>query len=221
MMHSASYYAKRLAGEFTAVVPVGDLPKAAISLDATMTGQDLQVLDDHNKARFGWYPCDYSGEGATPELSALTWDSETNRTSVHSDSVHCTDTPADMDIGVEEIRRWHTDPKPRGNGWRDVGYHFVIRRDGTVEPGRPLDEDQFITDDEVGAHARGFNQTHIGVAIVGGKEGFNFTRAQIDTLGNLLDFQIGAYGLTPADVIGHNEVSAKPCPQFDVRAFYD
>lgn len=48
--------------------------------------------------------------------------------------VHCSNTPANKDIGVEEI-----DKKHREQGWRHIGHHVVIRRDGTVEFGRPLD----------------------------------------------------------------------------------
>jgi len=37
--------------------------------------------------------------------------------------VHCADTPAEMDIGATEIRRWHTEERK----WDDIGYHYVIR----------------------------------------------------------------------------------------------
>ena len=37
-----------------------------------------------------------------------------------------------MDIGAEKIKEWHT----KGNGWSDIGYHWVIRRDGTLDKGR-------------------------------------------------------------------------------------
>ena len=40
--------------------------------------------------------------------------------------VHCADTPADMDVGAADIRRWHVDER----GWDDVGYHWIIRRSG-------------------------------------------------------------------------------------------
>ena len=49
--------------------------------------------------------------------------------------IHCADTPEDMDIGAEKIREWHT----KERGWDDIGYHWVIRRDGTLDPGRPID----------------------------------------------------------------------------------
>jgi hypothetical protein len=47
--------------------------------------------------------------------------------------IHCAATKATMDIGYKEIRKWHVEDR----GWDDVGYHYIIRRDGKVEVGRP------------------------------------------------------------------------------------
>ena len=47
--------------------------------------------------------------------------------------IHCSATPEGKDIDAEEIRQWHLD-----KGWRDIGYHYVIKLDGTVEEGGPL-----------------------------------------------------------------------------------
>ena len=70
--------------------------------------------------------------------------------------IHCSDTYPDMDIGVEEIRRWHKE-----RGWSDIGYHYVIRRNGKIEEGR--------NDGIVGAHAKGMNENSLGICMVGGK----------------------------------------------------
>jgi N-acetyl-anhydromuramyl-L-alanine amidase AmpD len=138
--------------------------------------------------------------------------------------VHCSATPPSMDIGVDEIRRWHLD-----RGWSDIGYHFVIRRDGTVEPGRPVSA--------VGAHAKGFNATSIGICLVGGVNdiGFadaNYTRAQYDALertlisltrrGHVLAEQLGV-DLIPPGIVGHRDLPGvtKACPCFDVRAWWN
>jgi hypothetical protein len=121
--------------------------------------------------------------------------------------VHCSDTPASMDIGVEEITRWHTDPKPHGNGWSDIGYHYVIRRNGDLEPGRPVEK--------AGAHARGNNKSSIGICLVGGKGGFNFTLPQLRGLTALVDDLQVLHG--PCSVVGHRDLdSGKECPQFSV-----
>jgi N-acetylmuramoyl-L-alanine amidase len=128
--------------------------------------------------------------------------------------VHCSATKEDQDIGVEEIRRWH-----RQRGWLDVGYHYVIRRDGTVETGRP--------NDVPGAHARGFNHLSLGLCLVGGVESdgktpeMNFTHLQWDALAELVnDLKVKH---PDAEVLGHRDLPNvnKACPSFDVRAWYE
>jgi N-acetylmuramoyl-L-alanine amidase len=121
--------------------------------------------------------------------------------------IHCADTPAHMDIGVQEIARWHRD-----RGWNDVGYHWVIRRNGTIEKGR----DEAVQ----GAHVRGHNHDSIGVCLVGGKGGFNFNWRQVGALRNLITELLGRY--PGADVLGHRELDpGKECPCFDVRAYFE
>lgn len=132
--------------------------------------------------------------------------------------VHCSDTPASMDIGAAEITRWHTDPPPRGNGWRAIGYAAVIRRDGTLELGRDIDGDGDVIE-EIGAHAAGFNAESIGVCLVGGKGGPDFTPEQLKTL----RWWIGEVESLPQtdikDVCGHRDLPGvnKACPSFNVR----
>lgn len=129
---------------------------------------------------------------------------------------HSAYTPPDMDIGVEEIRRWHTDPPPKGNGWRDIGYHYLIRRDGTIEEGRPIEM--------AGAHVAGHNHDSIGIVLVGGKardgrSRNNFTRAQwrsAEELGVRLTKQF-----PEAEVGGHNDyTNSKTCPDIDIKAWW-
>jgi N-acetyl-anhydromuramyl-L-alanine amidase AmpD len=119
-----------------------------------------------------------------------------------------------MDIGAAEITDWHVN----GNGWSAIGYHFVIRRDGTVEKGRDTDNDGDVFD-EVGAHAKGFNKNSIGICLVGGMNGFNFTRAQMMALDTLID----TINHIHADIewLGHCDLPGvdKQCPQFDVKAW--
>jgi N-acetylmuramoyl-L-alanine amidase len=76
--------------------------------------------------------------------------------------LHCTATTLDKELSVKEIRRWHTDPPPKGRGWSDIGYHFLIHQDGTIERGRHIDK--------VGAHTWGNNYGSVGVAYCGGVE---------------------------------------------------
>lgn len=111
--------------------------------------------------------------------------------------LHTSDSPDDMDVGAKEIRRWHLE-----KGWKDIGYHYVIRRGGQVEKGRP--------DSQSGAHVRGHNKNSIGVVWVGRDFMTNEQReAMYDLLSNLL-FK---YYLSPENVLGHYEVNEyKNCP---------
>lgn len=138
--------------------------------------------------------------------------------------VHCSATRATSDIGRADIDLWH-----RRQGWRMIGYHFVIRRDGTLEIGRP--------EGEPGAHVSGHNADSIGICMVGGlgadgKGEDNFTPPQRATLRGLLVRLSRTY--PDADVYGHRDLSpdrngdgrvtkdewVKECPSFDVRAWW-
>lgn len=130
--------------------------------------------------------------------------------------IHCAATKPAMDVGVEEIRQWHTRSKPQGNGWTDVGYHFVIRRNGVVETGRPLEQS--------GAHTSGHNSNSIGICLVGGLAADgktpenNFTEAQWAALEELVR---GFHARYPSAAIhGHNEFAAKACPSFNVKTWW-
>ena len=134
--------------------------------------------------------------------------------------IHCSATRPDQVIGAEDIRRWHVD----GNGWSDIGYHYVIRRDGIVEPGRDRDLDGDIWE-EVGAHVRGHNGNSIGICLVGGAGsraddvfGDHFTGQQFIALRALMLAINGAY--PEIKWLGHNDLAAKACPGFRVNAAF-
>tara|TARA_R110000744_G_scaffold185884_1_gene305261 strand:- start:4430 stop:4894 length:465 start_codon:yes stop_codon:yes gene_type:complete len=123
--------------------------------------------------------------------------------------VHCSATPPTMDIGVKEMRQWHTSPP---NNWSDIGYHLVIRRDGEIEDGRDIER--------TGAHTRGKNKGSIGICMVGGVDSNmeaedNFTEKQWRSLRALLLICHADY--KKATIHGHNEFAAKACPSFDVQ----
>jgi len=125
--------------------------------------------------------------------------------------VHCSDTRATMDIGAKEIRQWHTAKPPRGNGWKDIGYHYVIRRDGIVEPGRALET--------VGAHVAGHNASSIGICMVGGQPRGDFEPEQFDALAVLIRTLWKRFG--SVEVLGHRDLDPhKECPTFDVRKWW-
>lgn len=127
--------------------------------------------------------------------------------------IHCSATPPDMDIGSAEIERMH-----RRRGFATTGYHYVIPRTGGVQKGR--------NKHLVGAHCKagGMNRKTIGVCLVGGvaEDGMtpqdNFTDAQWDSLGEVIDLIQEEY--SEATMIrGHNEIPgvAKACPCFSVK----
>lgn len=128
--------------------------------------------------------------------------------------IHCTATRPDWSKGaptsakVAEVKRWHLN-----NGWSDIGYHYLIDRDGTVAAGRPVTR--------VGAHVKGKNTGSIGVALFGGhgssetdKFSDNFTPEQDAALRELLKDLQADYPITR--ISGHNQYAAKACPGFTV-----
>ena len=132
--------------------------------------------------------------------------------------IHCTATRAEWWGGkrtsekVAEIRRWHLD-----RGWRDIGYHFLIDRDGTIAKGRPVEQ--------TGAHVAGHNTGTIGISLFGGHGSAetdqfseNFTAAQDRSLRKLIADLRGRFGSVPLS--GHNEYAAKACPGFTVAQWW-
>jgi len=117
--------------------------------------------------------------------------------------VHCADTPDALDIGRREIDIWH-----RAKGWIGVGYHYVVRRDGTIEIGR--------FESAVGAHVEGHNRDSIGVCWVGrGKP----ERQQYLSLIGLIRELMSRYTLGASCVFGHRELNhGKTCPNLDMDA---
>lgn len=123
--------------------------------------------------------------------------------------IHCTATPEGRDVSVETIRGWHI-----GQGWKDIGYHWVVMLDGSVKPGRP--------ESQVGSHVANHNSGTLGVVYVGGvaKDGKTpkdtRTPAQRSALLAHVKALIDRYP-TIKKVTGHNQFAAKACPSFDVR----
>lgn len=121
---------------------------------------------------------------------------------------HCAATPEGRDFTVEDIRAWH-----KARGWSDIGYHFVVYRDGSILPGRPLSQ--------AGAHVRGRNTGTIGCVYIGGVAADGKTAKDTRTAQQkasmvwLTKELIRVY--QPGLISGHNQYAAKACPSFDVR----
>lgn len=116
-----------------------------------------------------------------------------------------------MEIGKKEIDQWH-----RQRGWLKIGYHYVIKRDGTLEEGREHDV--------MGAHVKGHNADSVGVCLVGGvnddnEPENNFTEEQFETLVDTINSLKVIY--PEAEVVGHNSLySGKACPSFNVEEWW-
>ena len=122
--------------------------------------------------------------------------------------VHCSATPEGRDYTVADIDRWH-----KQRGWKGIGYHYVIYRDGSVHKGRDVSE--------IGAHCEGHNANSIGICYIGGCAADGKTPKdtrtpqQREALRRLVaDLQKQYPG---ASVHGHREFAAKACPSFDVK----
>lgn len=125
--------------------------------------------------------------------------------------VHCTATPEGKDYTVDTIRSWH-----KAQGWSDIGYHYVIYRDGSVHNGRNIDI--------AGAHCTGHNSYSIGIVYVGGyaTDGKTAkdtrTEAQKKALVELLRKLRRIY--PTAKIYGHRDFANKDCPCFDAKKEY-
>ncbi len=146
-----------------------------------------------------------------------------NRTTTDLLVLHCSATRPSQDIDRATIEAWH-----KAKGWSAIGYHFVIKRDGTLQLGRPLEE--------IGAHVEGFNSHSVGICMVGGldeagvgliNDRSGFTAAQWVTAHTLIPMLLKIW--PAARIVGHRDLSPdvdgdgsveqrewlKTCPGFD------
>lgn len=116
--------------------------------------------------------------------------------------IHCSasDNPGHDDISI--MKKWHLD-----RGWSDVGYHYFIKKDGTLQHGRPLSR--------IPAAQAGHNTATIAICLHGLKKE-KFTQDQFNTLNNLADEFDKVYG-SSITYHGHKEVAAKSCPVFNYK----
>lgn len=122
--------------------------------------------------------------------------------------IHCSATPEGRDYTIADIDRWH-----KQKGWKGIGYHYVVYRDGSVHPGRSIEE--------IGAHCTGQNANSIGVCYIGGLSADGKTAKdtrtpkQKEALRDLVKRLQMKY--PNASIHGHNEFANKACPCFDVK----
>ena len=122
--------------------------------------------------------------------------------------IHCSCTPEGRNIGATTILDWHKE-----RGFSDIGYHYVIRLDGTMETGRPVEQ--------IGAHTKGHNRNSIGICYIGGTETDcktpkdTRTKEQCKAMAELLKKLRKQF--PNATIHGHSEFANKACPSFDVK----
>jgi len=134
--------------------------------------------------------------------------------------IHYSATPIESNFTAADIDRMH-----KRRGFKEIGYHYFIRQDGTVETGRDLSEPGRF---EMGAHSKGENDESVGICYEGG-----VTKADLNTG---FDSRTGAQREAMADLIrklrkrfpnavieGHRDMpgAATQCPGFDARAWWD
>jgi N-acetylmuramoyl-L-alanine amidase len=113
--------------------------------------------------------------------------------------IHCSATPNGREDTAEDIHQWHT-----AKGWDGIGYHYIVECKGKLVSGRP--------EYWKGSHAYGHNANSIGICMIG-TDRFNIDQWSI--LENLIRKLKIKY--PAAKIMGHNEISKKTCPGFDVQ----
>lgn len=133
---------------------------------------------------------------------------------IHRIILHCTADKEGVDNTVEKIRKYHVEH----NKWEDIGYHYVVYRDGSIHVGRPVRK--------VGAHCvdGNNNQGSIGISYVGGldtkgKAKDTRTPGQKEAFYRLVHDLLLIY--PTSDVRCHNEFANKACPSFQIGTFLD
>ena len=129
--------------------------------------------------------------------------------------IHCSAVRPDQTSSAKDIEKWHKD-----RGFNGIGYHYVVRRNGEIEPGRP--------ESVIGAHCHVKGQNHnkhsIGVCYEGGLDirgqpADTRTAEQKAAMRQLLEDLHRRY--PRAVIVGHHDLyPPKPCPCFDAAHEY-
>ena len=135
----------------------------------------------------------------------------TNSRYINEIIVHCSATAEGKDFTVADIKKWHL-----ARGFSDIGYHYVIYRDGSINKGRD--------ESKIGAHCTGHNSHSIGVCYIGGCASDSKTpkdtrtAAQKAALVKLLKQLKAKY--PRAKIYPHYKFAAKACPSFNAEEEY-
>lgn len=135
--------------------------------------------------------------------------------------IHCTATEDGREVSSDEIRHWHTDPIPKGRGWKQVGYSDMIHLDGWLENLVPYNDDDWVDSWEITNGVAGFNSVSRHIVYVGGlKDGKPF-----NTLNTHQRYALATYiskfkkEHKMVKIVGHCDLAPKDCPCFSVADF--
>lgn len=196
-----------------------------ITLKLGNKGYEVKILQEKLNLQadgiFGPITCEavkefQKSKGLTPDgiVGPKTWDKlgyTTNKRNIKEIIVHCSATPEGKDFTISDIKRWHLQ-----RGFSDIGYHYVIYRDGSLHVGR--------NESIIGAHCTGHNTASIGICYIGGMDSSNKypkdtrTQQQKDTLQRLLRELKIKY--PEAKIHSHKDFANKACPSFDATKEY-
>lgn len=120
--------------------------------------------------------------------------------------IHCADTPNGVYFDRSDIYQWHVNE----NGWKDIGYHYIVLLDGTVEKGRPITQNP--------AGVKGYNTGSIDICYIGGMDNVDTrTPEQKESIKSLLSFLRLTFG-EKLPVYGHRDFTDKKyCPSYDAK----
>ena len=179
----------------------------------------------------GLRPDGIAGPATLGKLLASKISNKKSKRRIDEIIIHCTATPEGKQMSIDEIRRGH-----RQRGFSDIGYHYVVMLDGSVQNGRDVDL--------IGAHALNHNAHSIGVSYVGGLEnspGVPYDKLKAKDTRNekqkkaLVDLlKVLRLNFPKANIIGHRDTSPdkngngliepsewiKMCPCFDAIKEY-
>lgn len=123
--------------------------------------------------------------------NALTKRSKTQRIVAHHTAAE--------ECDAETIHRWHL-----SNGWSGCGYHFIVRCDGSIERGRPMDK--------IGAHCTNHNSDSIGVCFEGNFQEQQMSIEQLHAGQELFGYLLDLYDLDSNAIVRHKDLMATSCP---------
>jgi len=110
----------------------------------------------------------------------------------------CSESPAI----VRGIYAYHTDPAPNGQGWNDLGYHFLVDKCGQIFEGRKGGIDKPV----LGAHTYGFNRESTGISVLGNYVSGSASDAALESVARVAAWKLSLHGVT--DPTGTVELTA-------------